>query len=298
MIINNTVLILGAGSSIPYEFPSGETLKNEICTNLVQPGAKGQLKELGYTNAQIDDFRNALFYSGMNSVDEFLEHRTDLINIGKLAIAQRLIKFEVQDLLFKVESSKNWLTYLFKKMNTTFDDFDKNNISFITFNYDRSLEHFFFVALRSTYNKDLNLTADKVNNLNIVHLHGQLGYLPWQKEGGRAYANLVDVANVKKGAENIKIIHEDIKDDKEFQKAHELLDRAKHIYFLGFGFHPTNMKRLKIWNDGTKLIAGTSIDVTLIEKYKIENNSGNQIRKEYLIDTDIVDFFRKHYELK
>ena len=31
MISNNTVLILGAGASSPFNFPSGEKLKNEIC---------------------------------------------------------------------------------------------------------------------------------------------------------------------------------------------------------------------------------------------------------------------------
>jgi len=35
-----------------------------------------------------------------------------------------------------------------------FEEFGENSLSIITFNYDRSLEHFLSVALRNTYNKE------------------------------------------------------------------------------------------------------------------------------------------------
>ena len=40
-------------------------------------------------------------------------------------------------------------------MNTPFEDFEKNLVSVITFNYDRSLEQFLFISLKSRYGKSV-----------------------------------------------------------------------------------------------------------------------------------------------
>ena len=158
---------------------------------------------------------------------------------------------------------------------------------------------------KNSYGKDVELVAEKVNGINIIHLHGQLGYLPWQCERtsdynhrSREYIVQIDSINIKVGADNIKIIHEDIDNDKEFQKAYELLDNADRIFFLGFGFHPTNLKRLNITTFGKgKTVAGTSLGITDREKAVIESESKGLLGVNNLINTDIVNFFRSYHIL-
>lgn len=63
-----------------------------------------------------------------------------------------------------------------------------------------------------------------------------------------------DVRFFEKGASGVRIVHEDERTD-EYAKAHQWLRAAKVACFLGFGYHPTNVRRLRF----KQLIAGTSM---------------------------------------
>lgn len=308
MIRENTVLILGAGASMPYDYPSGVKLRQRICQNLnANPSNITQdvqeLLNTGLSISEIKDFRDALFFSGKQSVDEFLEHRIEFFEIGKRAIAQALICHESTENLFnryqlKLDYDPDWYRFLFSKMSTSFDEFDANKISFITFNYDRSLEHYLFTALKNSYGKNDDEVREKILKIRIIHLHGQLGYLPWQEQNGRDYSALITPEILNNAAEGIKIIHEDIADNKEFNQAKVILNQCSKIFFLGFGFHPTNLKRLKIEKRNELiLVAGTAKGITVNETRQIEDRTNSLIQWENLANTDIIDFFRSHYAL-
>ena len=55
-----------------------------------------------------------------------------------------------------------WYVYLFNQLGARKDDFNKNRISIITYNYDRSLEYFLFVALKFSYGISM---AEALQNL-------------------------------------------------------------------------------------------------------------------------------------
>ncbi len=42
-------------------------------------------------------------------------------------------------------------------------------------------------------------------------------------------------------------------DSLEFKKARLLIENAKHLYFLGFGYHETNLRRLGVLPDADKI---------------------------------------------
>jgi len=153
----------------------------------------------------------------------------------------------------------NWLRYLYGRMNCSFNEFGENLVSFITFNYDRTIEHFLHTALCNTYKKHPELCAEQMSRIPIVHLHGRLGRLPWQGGSARPYeAAELNPNDLFIALNGIKIIHEDPTGDrdKDFQEAKRLLDEAERIYFLGFGFDATNVKRL-----GLDKLRGNRIDV-------------------------------------
>jgi hypothetical protein len=245
MIQKRTVLILGAGASADFGYPMGSELREMLINQLFITDGDGtpavrMLRRLDFSDEIIKEFREALWKSGTNSVDEFLEHRTAFISVGKAAIAEALIKFENSDNLFAPRPT--WYQSLFKHTNSRFEEFGDNALLIITFNYDRSLEEYLYQALLNKYGKSEAETADALQKIPIVHVHGSLGYLPWQASGGRRYAVTEDHEQIRLAADSIKIVHEE--PGPEFQQAKELLRQADKIVILGFGYHESNLDRL------------------------------------------------------
>lgn len=142
MLSKSTVLVLGAGASKPYNFPTGFELSGRIFDQLQGAGHApyNNLREIfGFGQTEINRFRDAFYFSGKNSVDAFLEHRTEFLAIGKAATAAVLVEYENPWRLFQYDD-QNWLRYLYNNLNTSFDDFGSNKLSIVTFNYDRVVE--------------------------------------------------------------------------------------------------------------------------------------------------------------
>lgn len=124
------------------------------------------------------------------------------------------------------------------QLNTSFEHFGKNALSIVTFNYDRVVEYFFFTSLKNSYGKDDRECAAVLDKIPIVHLHGRLGYLPWQNVNAksRPFQPIVDGRALHISVDNLKIIHEDIsgEQDQDFKTARRLLSEAQHVYLMGF----------------------------------------------------------------
>jgi len=251
MVKAETVLVLGAGASAPFGFPTGQRLKAQICGKPIDVNTNlNPLVSLGFARDDIEEFRVALKKSGRPSVDAFLEYREDFVPIGKAAIASTLLRLENTDAIFGGQVEGNWYDYLFGILSDgmPFDEFDKNKLSIITFNYDRSIEHYLFTVLKHSYKKSEKECAEKLSQIPIVHVHGSLGNLEWQTSTTGAppvpYDSEAKRGHIKSAAENIQIIPESKMDTKEFLRARKLILRAQRLLFLGFGYHPTNLRRL------------------------------------------------------
>ena len=263
MISSPTVLVLGAGASRPYGFPTAAELKELICGRFQEGSEACRLfdeRSEFYTTYNFVEFRNAFRKSGKASVDAFLEHRPEFIDVGKLAIAYCLRPFEREDSLFDANAigSSDWYQYLFERLSTTFDEFRQNKLAIITFNYDRSLEHYLLVALRNTYGRDIDECIDVLRAIPIVHVYGQLSRHPYPfDKGSLAYRTGGDeyFAAVNAAA-GISLLHEA---EPALDQAKALLDGAERVCFLGFGYHPTNVERLRLLNSArSRSVFGTA----------------------------------------
>ena len=267
-----TVLILGAGASCPYGFPAGEELKNDLCDHL-----SGDLKRIPtgrwllkfHSEKAVVSFGRKLRRSGQPSVDAFLEHRNDCAEIGKAAIAAILVPLENRD-----ELDTNWYKRFFSGIVQKWDEFIQiGGWSVITYNYDRSLETFLFEAVKNTFNRSDERVAEEMKALPIIHLHGQLGYLPWQKkksEVTRDYEKPQCAADIQIAAAGIKIPNEaDAENDEAFKKAHSHIRAAKRIFFLGFGYHRENIARLRLPEN---LVKGAEVYGTTYHLSQVERN--------------------------
>jgi hypothetical protein len=83
----------------------------------------------------------------------------------------------------------------------------------------------------------------------IIHLHGRLGYLPWQgQKSSRPYMHQISPQILDMCVRGIKLVHEELGDgrDKDFESAKSLMRAAGKVYFLGFGFGQLNIERLAL----------------------------------------------------
>jgi hypothetical protein len=320
--MEHIVFILGAGSSIPFGYPSGPKLVDLILDSLNQNyfyTYQYKSKVLGsddfsiYSLTQgftdyslfirhgfppelITEFEVALKNSNKDSIDSFLLERTEFYDIGKFAIANCILRCEIPTEFFFVQ--KNWLNYLWNKINATRDKFISSKISFITFNYDRVLEYYFYNSLKHAFR--LN-DSEIINVLKpILHLHGVVGNLPWQDvntgfdynyDGQLINNHYPRVANA---SEKIKIIFDKIDREEIFEQAFELISYADRIYALGFGFHNLNLERLRI-KDVKKQLLCSSYGLTRNECFLIESKYPTPSR--LMLDgahDDNLDFLRNN----
>lgn len=239
MLKENTTLILGAGSSIPYDFPSGRKLLLDVCEKLNDKN-NSFFKLIYYSSVNkidpIKDFRNELLYSNQPSIDAFIEKRSEYLEIGKAAIIASLLPFEKKNILERNEQIK-WYEYLFSKLLVKNpEDFNTKKLSILTFNYDRSFEYYFFNAIKDSYGLSESDTAKIIKNIPIFHIYGKLGDLPFLGENVVEYgiyeSQQPEERDVRRSMEEIRIIHEEAAEISEFNMAQEIINNSVVVAFL------------------------------------------------------------------
>jgi hypothetical protein len=252
MIWRKTVFVLGAGASYPYGFPTGEGLVNDI----VALASEEQTRDAFLYNDCVDrdvlQFAKDLADSDTPSVDSFLEHRPDFLKIGKLAICLSLIPKERDDSLSRdyrqgtsIRGRMAWYQYLWNEMASPKGEFGKNQISFVTLNYDRSLERYFFLRLKAQHQYADNEECFKeLYQLSFVHVYGSLGDDRFIEDPFNRREP--SVHEVRRSADRLRIIHEETTEAQYLSEAVALLHEAEVICFLGYGFHGLNNQRLTL----------------------------------------------------
>lgn len=305
MITRPTVFVLGAGASKPFGYPTGLELKQKIIDALADrssPASKLLEGPSLFSYEDISKFQKALFQSSANSIDEFLENWPSYQDMGKRVITQVLFDCEDENSIF---ATPDWYDHLFRalKSGSSFEGFAENKLSVITFNYDRSLEYYLYTSLKNFFNKTGEEAAKIMNALPIIHVYGQIGYLPWQnKTSERTYGNK-DQRYLVESSSLIKILHEegDIEKAESLKKARDLLEAAEKVYFLGFGYHTANLDRLriKILDNSSKQIYGTALGLTDRERNRIVSLTNNKIDLSLpnVGGLKILEFIREHIDL-
>ena len=280
MINVDTVFVLGAGASEPFGLPLGVGLYRNVIDHFGRNGdnRKLLLDTTSHSENHLETFLNALQRSGLTSVDAFLERRyEEFLDIGKAAMAIQLMLLEQEGLLWRIP---NWMLYLYGRMGSeSFDDFSGNDVSFVTFNYDRSLEHFLCTSLANSYGRSIEDSAKEIKQIPIIHLHGRLGYLPWENENGRAYGDkTIDQRIVDLCVREMRVVHEDITDrDADFAEAKRLLKGAKRVYLMGFGFGSKNVERIDLPSLAPEIFYGTAYGLTDAETASSRKLCGGRV---------------------
>ena len=266
-----TVLIIGAGASAPFDFPTGQQLKDDVC-NLGRAG----LLSLTHNKIGPDEAKSLLklLESSMDlSIDQAVEPYPHLHAVAKRVMAAVLLRCEHKFRKARAgQYPHHWIRFLFSKMHElarTPEDFCHQRVSFVTFNYDRILEWRFEKAFAAAYPNVRKRSWALLQP--VVHVHGSLGAL--STHGGILPTEVVPFGPsetpdpaplenaIEKAETNIKIVHEAHPNTDEFRRARQLLSESKQVIFVGFGFGKDNVERLdlvhlpndsKIWCSATR----------------------------------------------
>jgi hypothetical protein len=322
-----TTLVLGAGVSQDYHYPSGVELVNAIMNKLANESdsTSRELMERikKYDPDSIDDFARIL--EG---------EKTEHVKFLKALIAEILFEREIPEL--KIERDKDFYQYLCKTVTPDL----YSNFRIISFNYDRALEFYFHKYLSAFYYSDDEISST-LAKLQIVHVHGRLPALPWENQNlsltkqdsyeygygrGGNYgvsrpqrpaisflndysfndararhlretqeANLLSTIELRRnhikqfGKISFRFVHE----GKPHEDAKAAIDEANRIVFLGFGYHPSNMEFLGLDKKETTLnkkVIGTT--------YGVRKNYLRELQSKYpsfrLVDCTAMNLLHDH----
>lgn len=307
MIRKRVVFLLGAGASYGYGYPSGADLKAALSS--IDAEKMALMNAAGFKQEQVHDFQRRLAASGLNSVDAFLLRNPSTVGIAKIRIAQELAMAERRDAEgngVRPWGRETWYQYLFSQFMDDGDlaAFGNNRCSFVTLNYDRSLEYALTSMLSNAYGTTWERCAAIVAEIPIVHLHGSPGPLPGfvRGETGIAYGEIGDDPSIKRSAASILTLGE-AGSEAQYALASELLEGADVIFSLGFGYHTEVISRLKLACDLRPEIHGTCQGHTQSEVYAVAARflprRFEEVRRESNLrgDGPAVDYIRASVQL-
>lgn len=319
MIDKKTVFILGAGASMPYNYPSGYELRTIIYNNFNSNYRRYLETQADFSQRDLfldeyirivkkedpKDFANQFRDSNI-SIDLFLSLNNRYEDVGKKAIALSMLLREGVSQLddSSVPEKDNWYKYLLNKIagdltqKEDYKNIGKNKITIITFNYDRSLEHFLYASLSSMFGEvDTAEIIKQLKKIRIIHIYGQVAKLKWQdSENFLEYLNnkseddILTSINLENIAKNIKVIYEE-REASELKEVQQLIKEAERIFFLGFGYAKENLEILDFSGlvNYKQQIYGTALDMSENEILHVKNKLiPKSLRKKLSIATDAM----------
>jgi len=260
-----TVFIMGAGAHVPYGFPSGGQLRN----NIINFTLEERQRMLTWYKEEVDGYATIDFVerfiqefndSGVPSIDRFLSDNRKYDFVGRCAIALALVKYEDKGLIerHKKNSGDDWYDILLKHIDDSKRNFPSEAYfpAFITFNYDRYFDYRLFNYCKHCWIKSSDgrtLTDEEIydflrRNFKIYHVFGQLDYMPGEVKGveGRAFSHEFGANGPKGAIEGLKTTYLDWSNDQDFQmhiqSIRDEIQKAERLVFMGFGFDDFNFK--------------------------------------------------------
>jgi hypothetical protein len=297
---NSTVFVLGAGASWHYGYPTGETLVKKVIE-------KARIAEqfFGHSLSNIHSLRPDCLTEGQGHdadwptqwekardecvilrkgleqvkplvIDYYLGWNPDLQNIGRLLIAWVILDCEHHSQNKNInrphgsEAFDDWCRFIIHQLAIhckNSKDLLLNKVSFVTFNYDVSLEHALREGLEHIQMFDGKDVATFLGGNRIIHIYGKIRDVPtkaapvnWHMSNEDPYKlrhpqlnhyqvemkKLLDI--VYAASKGLRVIdpHDKGFDDTEIMIARTAIAHAKRIFILGYGFDEHNSGRLNL----------------------------------------------------
>lgn len=273
MIKKNTVIITGAGANNDYGFPTGQELTTLVCDIYLSLYKKhitpNDIQIPGGNNW--DDAPSDLRAAEFEPIQRYLHtlktagYQIDRF-IGMHKLGNKFEKWAKHSIILtlienehKNNVQQKWLEVLYQQMingvngQSGYEKLKNNNITFITFNYDRVIERFFIQRTMDSYGIDEETAFDAVKNIKVTHVFGQIANLPFDIEPTMQYGGngKLPLGNISwELINNIDLIRENrsVTDLKSYNDIQNILKSAERLYILGYGFNNYNNNVLNFPN--------------------------------------------------
>lgn len=316
MISHPTTFVIGAGAGVPFGFPTAEQLYWLGLDKLMDPNVKAMISEItGKSVANINEFRLALHEAHCYSIDRFVEGCPEFLELGKALLAVCLLPRENSNRLIQKpdpdQENTHWLQLIWDKMQTSHArEFRHNKVSFITFNYDRMVEHYLLHRLKGLTRASISDCAEALSTIPFIHIYGSLGPLPHlatvqlkNATGTVEYGEGASVQSLRIATASIRLAAEkEAASSPTFDDARRLIDQARQIIFLGFSYGKENTERLgdqTFWYHTTTPVFGTAFGMEQGEYRAARNRLGGKLNN--LVDPELprlscLKFMRRHID--
>ncbi|HLG35991.1 MAG TPA: hypothetical protein VI757_14010 [Bacteroidia bacterium] len=287
MILSNTVFILGAGMSNCYGYPTGLQLREEIINKSTDKKFEEHFTwEKGIDPVDLKDFFNRFKYSRCYSIDQFLalQNKEVFFNISKFLITDILISYENPNELFPSNKIMpydliwNQMIYSDGKITVDLEMLAKNDISFITFNYDRTLEYFLFNVIKNTYFINGLKASEFLKNIPIIHVYDSLiDYSISLSAHFKSFDYQVrehSIREIESLSKNLDFMRAN-EIQKESKNAVDLLHQAHNVIILGFGFDDFNINKVNLILQN-KIVFASCKGLSKSRQANIKNKIANQ----------------------
>jgi hypothetical protein len=254
-----TVFVIGAGASVPYGLPTGAELREK----LLLWTSSTRVKEWNdafltgvepFTEAQVLRLCRVLELAPFDTIDEFLLNHPNLAAIGKSLLAYHL----AWDEHYAVTKTKpRWWRDFANAFVIDRDSRGFRDVRIVSFNYDRIAEHYLAMYCHTTgYHSDRSLDSwlDEWQG-RISYIHGRLPTEYKWSETDCRFGEVITPAEAARRASELLVLSHDSPTthaEAEVARAKELVESARELVFLGFGYAPANLNRLGL-NDGRVL---------------------------------------------
>lgn len=287
MFERKTVFVIGAGCSAEYGLPVGNGLRDHIIARLsnlatawrfdsIEPDApilhaleRLQLYPMHEWMQSAEMMARGLHHA--SSIDRYLHlHREDerIVTLGKLMIVRCILQSEAQSTLFTTQrelrhdainaqsKGSHWLGQLMLLLQEGVESPSRmadmlENVTFVCFNYDRCIEHFFFHAVRDLGGLPEGEVSSMLSKLKVYHPYGRVGALYWQAPSEDEHR--VDFGQCDCGPDALLRLTSGIKtfmerqddDDRVVGTIGEAMSIARQWAFMGFSFLEQNMELIR-----------------------------------------------------
>lgn len=271
--MKRTTVIVGAGASSDFGLPLGSTLVEKIFDLLDEnfgPSrgsgngvlANALRSRIGQGMSPQDvsaalALRDGLI--GTGTIDQLIgarAHMPGVEEIGKLAISAAILQAEAESpLAFDGQNREeavralrgcrhSWIAaYLRQVVGPVAADKFRSALAqtdFVVFNYDRCLERYLYFHLRYVIGLGALEADQALERISITHVFGSLGDGIHKDLCDAPYG---DTSNLGRCASRIQTFTEKGSDSLTRQ-LREVVEDAEQYVFLGFGFNPSNIRRL------------------------------------------------------
>lgn len=333
-----TLFIVGAGASDEAGLPVGAELKGEIAQRINIKFGDWGTKQISGDYRIADALRELVRDTTRDinpyledawvichampqalSIDNFLDAHQDnfrIQQIGKLGITEAILDAERSSKLsfrFPDQQKPNlgklegtWYSAFFQLLteNVRKSDIESifQNISFVTFNYDRCIQTFLFYALQNYYQITEQDAASIMSTLTVLHPFGTVGQTSWETPKGISFGAEIGGKRLIEQSSQIKTFSERIEDEEALNRIRMQVQRAETIISLGFAFHRTNMELLRPPRSNASRIYATAYgfsgpDVEQTERDWVALLNANKRRSKIGIHNNLkcADLFKEYW---